>query len=72
MSNRLDQEANLRGFLNGKEVLPFRTGNGYNKFDGKKLDELTIEFYSLKSKEDCKALIDFLTIHQHCFSNQNP
>jgi hypothetical protein len=55
------------GFLNGNQVLPNR-GIGFrtNKFDGKKLDELRVN-HIINSKDECKMVIDFLTIHQHCF-----
>ena len=64
----MDKWARLRGFLDGKEVHPLRLENVYNKFDGYRLDELQIESYTLKSKADCEALINFLEIHKHCFS----
>lgn len=65
----MDQNANFRAFLKGKEVPPYRTGNVYNKYDGKKIDLLEMQFLEIKSRKDCEELIKFLEVHKFCFDN---
>lgn len=45
------------------QIVYGRTGNDY---DGKRLDKLYL-VVNLESKEDVRRLIDYLSIHQHCF-----
>jgi hypothetical protein len=60
-------ETNIRGFLEGKGVVPFRSGNVYNMFDGKRLDRLEIDNIIISSQDDCDELIKFLQLHKFCF-----
>jgi len=66
----MNKDAIIIGWFKGEKVTPIKTHSFLNMFDGKRLDELALFGIRLQSKNDFEEFIDFLKIHQHCFSSQ--